>query len=810
MADKDGKLFDISALTETAGEAPSADTAIDPKLIARTPIEEDREERLEVLRYKEKYRQRVRRAGTRIEDTTEERLAAVREAQRSEAGAAMEFERNEAKAHTDRISELLSRIDAMRGADTPKVIDMALGSEASVIADEPLKGTDTPEPANSTDTPASCESADSSDRPPHSSEMQTFVDESYDGDDGVITVKSNIKSEILHIDATKYNLGTAPAENSGAQADFVPLKRQSGTAEKVKMRPSAPSTEARGGLREHSGVYTTGAVAYSDPEVRLYSDPEHSAYPEAERRLYSDPERSTYPEAERRLYSDPERSAYPEAERRLYSDPERSAYPEAERRLYSDPERSTYPDPEVGTYSETSIDAVGSDAQYADSNERFIKRRPGRDNNGAYTYTESYPERAKTGVYPDPEAVESIDPEASLDPSYPDPVHEKADEKRPLTARELKKQKREEKRAAIEDALRFEREMTLGGFSGGAVPDPESNEYADAEAIEYPDPEAPSLEGGSLLDMIDDPNAMYEEAKNTADGLLASGTKPKAVKKFVKRAVALDVKRIKERYIHRLKELKLELRGKELRFSYKKEKEARSEREIRADIRELNIERNNEIHRSRVMGRVALSVLLTDFSTSRIKRRVNRAVLVELRSKLLHLITERYYFDENMIALYRGKVGRGDADGRYSAEIRGLKRAYKIQKRTEREVEENKVSPGYKKKIYPLMNEFVELSGELEKVVYSLKHEKPRGAVKRELKRKRRKLKRKLARVSDHIHYYKKRGIERAEDKREIRQNAILGWLVLGALVAAGVLVYMNWDAILAYLGSLIKGFIGG
>jgi hypothetical protein len=88
--------------------------------------------------------------------------------------------------------------------------------------------------------------------------------------------------------------------------------------------------------------------------------------------------------------------------------------------------------------------------------------------------------------------------------------------------------------------------------------------------------------------------------------------------------------------------------------------------------------------------------------------------------------------------------------------------------------------------------------------------EKPRGAVKRELKRKRRKLKRKLARVSDHIHYYKKRGIERAEDKREIRQNAILGWLVLGALVAAGVLVYMNWDAILAYLGSLIKGFIGG
>ena len=829
MAEGHGRLFNTEDALKDDNVSPAKNEAVDePKLISRHGKEggtESSEERFEALRYAERYRQKLRRGrGAYAADDTDERVADLRRTEGEAKRAAMEKEHSEAKEHNDRIAELLSRINNRLSAD---------GGAAESAAPPPdSREEDNAVEAESTE-PTECATS-------------AHADTSH-----IITVDAGIRSEILHIDGM--TLGAAPnadGAESGAGysvrggADgvvFVPLRRQSAPAAECRSDGGAVSSARQAYRPAPSGAEcwceSAAETTVRDPYTDVPSDIscprddsrdfEAFIYPDPERGFSQDPERGAYGDPEGRVYTDPERGSYGDYERRLYTDPEDRTYTDPERPVCPDPRREegglnvqgtlydiepaaayardvSSPYPEVPAYTGDDGSLAAStdiSSPYPEAGTNFIRRQRGADELPAYVPPEAYRARADMRTYPDPEGLTYTDERMREDVSYPDPVSEKTVRERPLTARERRAAKREERRLLRDDALRFAAESERGNFAGADMPDPEHTEYRDAEEREYPDPEPKGRTGDFAY-------SKYSGDEGVLDGADRGGKSSdtafsaRTLRRFMKRAVALDLKRIDERYSYKLRELKLELRGSELRFADKKDKRARTEREIRSDISALSSERRHEKQRARALGRCCTAAVLTNFATSRIRKKADRYALVELREELLHLLTERYHLDERLVSIYSGADASESYNGRFSAEMKGKKRAHKKQRRLEREITANRVSYAYKKKIYALMDEYVELSGELERISYSLKRERPRGSLKRELNRKRRKLRRKLARISDNIEYYKKRGIERAEDKRVVRRNIILGWIALGALVLGAVLILVFWGDITAFFGA--------
>ena len=616
---------------------------------------------------------------------------------------------------------------------------------------------------------------------------------------------------------------------AGSDVEYRGVRR---TAKNLNSTPRAyRDPEAR--------TYTDPEIrSYRDPEARTYTDPEIRSYRDPEARTYTDPEARNYSDAERRLYSDPEHITYTDVEGRLYQDPEMRTYHEPERGLYRDPEADTYLDPEKTVYPDPEyfsaiqrsaksqygasyergrdvsspypeMDAYGYaetrgtgyiniESPYPEAGDRFITRKNAKEMK--YIPEDAYGDGEDIRTYGDPEANSYDDPELGTDPYYPDPPIRGEDKKRSLSARERKALKREQERAILDDAIRFERESRDGNFRPYVNADDPYSKYEDLPGREYPDPEA---------NIVPDPGYYSEEELKDRDiekSLFGDGSTPfdpRVFRKFMKRAVALDLKRIKEQFKERKRELKLELKGSLMRFSKnvgKKNDAPRTETEIRSDIASLASDMKFEKHRARVIGKICMSVLVTDFTRCKIKRKANRGALVTLRNDLIQLLTERYHLEKRMIDIFTCADSKENLDGRCAAELRGKRRAFKNLKRIERKIEVARIGVGFKKKIYPLMDEYVELSGQLERVIFSLKRERPKGVLKRELKKQKKKLKKRIARVFSRINYFKKRGLRKAENRRAARRSAIAGWIVLVILLGAGLLIYLYHAEILAYI----------
>ena len=281
------------------------------------------------------------------------------------------------------------------------------------------------------------------------------------------------------------------------------------------------------------------------------------------------------------------------------------------------------------------------------------------------------------------------------------------------------------------------------------------------------------------------------------------------IKKIARARMRTDIAYIRSAYNSRLCALEFECRTASLVFSKRKRKRGvRTEGEIRSEMNKLDRELKRSVRRERSDNKRYFKPLAADYSTARLPDGASRENLAELRDELFKLLAKRDELNIKLISLYSG--GELGAEGGYAAminaELNGKRAAYNKQKKIENLIYKHHVSVSHSKKIYALMDEYVELSGKISRIDFKLKRENPRGGERRSLRRERRKLKKQRANVNGDIQYNTKRSLEAAIARRRAKLYTVLGISLLMLLVAAGLYLWANGQSILDYFVSLQGG----
>ena len=271
------------------------------------------------------------------------------------------------------------------------------------------------------------------------------------------------------------------------------------------------------------------------------------------------------------------------------------------------------------------------------------------------------------------------------------------------------------------------------------------------------------------------------------------------LRRIVKDRCETDINLIRERYEHRLAALRLEYAGAKLRFDKKSRipDGSRSESEIYADIAATEHRMSRAVKREKKYNKRVFTPILTDYKTAPLSSSKNREHLMELRAELFLELEKRDKINKEAMALLLGEDGstRGGLGDKSAAEIKGKKRAYKKQKKVDDLIHKYHVSRQDSKRLYEFMDEYIECAGELARVTYTLKNEKPSRFLKKSLKKERRKLRRTEWELEGHIEHYKQRAVEAALGKGRARFRS--GALWIGIALLAGLLFSLvaNWES---------------
>lgn len=394
-----------------------------------------------------------------------------------------------------------------------------------------------------------------------------------------------------------------------------------------------------------------------------------------------------------------------------------------------------------------------------------------------------------------------------ITPKYPDPVGT------PLTPKEAKRREKEaieEERRALLEFDRASRKKSIGKAKKTAD-ERALEEYESAEearrAVADSDKAAPAPTDKKEAPVSTVAPAYPDPVPAKSTPATASEPKRPTVK-FDKNALIKNKKRqekndlllIEHRIYAEIRRLEMEARSNEISFAARievgKDKRDRSKKRVQlTDTREkLKLAKKYET----ADNARYYNVVLTDLERVRLPKKTDRDEVVELRERLISLLKQRDDLNLKLIELYSlskgGKAGK--AEGRFNAEYEGKKRAFKRQIPIYKKFERARISIADKEAIYPLMDERTELSGELAKINYMLKKEKPTGLARKELIRDKRKVERKLDENKRTLMHKEKKALKTAERKADGNRAAIIGWSIIGILILAGVLIAVFWKDI--------------
>ena len=280
----------------------------------------------------------------------------------------------------------------------------------------------------------------------------------------------------------------------------------------------------------------------------------------------------------------------------------------------------------------------------------------------------------------------------------------------------------------------------------------------------------------------------------------------KSLKKNKTQQIKNDNKVIEQRIKNKSRKLEMEALISELSFDAKgddgrsrrakkkiKEQIAGTKKQIREAIKYENEDNARYYH-----------LVLTDVETVKISKKVDREYVRETRSEILALLKKRDEINTQLVELYSLSSGGKVAEGRHKAIQRGMMATHKKLSPIYEKCEKAKVSTADKEKLYALLNERVKLGGELAKINYLIKKEKISAEAKKQARRDRSKIQRKLNENKREIARFERKAVGRAERKNERRRVSIVGWIVLLAIVVAGVLVYLNFDQIKEWVTGML------
>lgn len=197
------------------------------------------------------------------------------------------------------------------------------------------------------------------------------------------------------------------------------------------------------------------------------------------------------------------------------------------------------------------------------------------------------------------------------------------------------------------------------------------------------------------------------------------------------------------------------------------------------------------------------------FDKEKLPSYVDREVIIELREKLDRLLERRDELNIRLTSIYSGiGIGKGgSSQGRFDAEMKGRRKAYKKQERLARVLHKNKVRRIDREHLFDLMDKWVSLYGRRKKLEYMLGTEKIGGAYAKQLRRQRKEIIREARRLKRDIARLEAEVVVKARKKTKSKRNMIIGWSALIVLCAIGLGVYVFreqiWKLISDAMGTL-------
>ncbi len=268
--------------------------------------------------------------------------------------------------------------------------------------------------------------------------------------------------------------------------------------------------------------------------------------------------------------------------------------------------------------------------------------------------------------------------------------------------------------------------------------------------------------------------------------------------------------------------LELDVAKSEMQFSgdFETRKEKKWRKESKKKLLTLKTRIASAVKFEKLDNKRYYSVVATNFDNVDLPKSADRDELIVMRDELMRLLDIRDELNVQLLDLYTGTENsmKGSYEGRVRAELRARKRAYRKYRGHFKLISRKRVTRQEKLRIFDKMDEVLDLRGDLARINYILRKEKPAGRLLAKYKKEKRRIKRELRvlrKVIDHISI---KALRRAK-KRSIRiRNMIISYTLL-ILLVLGIFAVVTMgpqllEAIKPYLpeniASLIASLGGG
>lgn len=285
-----------------------------------------------------------------------------------------------------------------------------------------------------------------------------------------------------------------------------------------------------------------------------------------------------------------------------------------------------------------------------------------------------------------------------------------------------------------------------------------------------------------------------------------------ALKKEEKVQCERDIAFIEARINSRLDELELEKDTAELSFTENTGADRRESSKRDKDIKDTKKKLRDAVYFEREDNKRYYSFVMMDLIHENLPKDADLKLLISLREKLISLLHQRDTVNKRLTELYLGESGGKKSATRLRdrAARKAMRDEFNRQKRLNNRIKSAHLEKSFADMLRELMDKQVLLAGELAECRHILRHERPKGQAAKDVKARERRADAEYKKNKREIERISKTAFKKAKNRKHKNNSAALGWIGLLAIVIIGVVVWLNWDALLQYIGEMLPGFIGG
>ncbi len=258
-----------------------------------------------------------------------------------------------------------------------------------------------------------------------------------------------------------------------------------------------------------------------------------------------------------------------------------------------------------------------------------------------------------------------------------------------------------------------------------------------------------------------------------------------------------DVSMIKARITSQISALESELDKEALSFSARTGREKRLINKKKRELKRLRSLLARALKYEKQDNERYYSLVIADIPRMKLPRSANMPAFVDARERLVHLLAKRDELNRRLTELYSYIAG-GTGSARDKAKHDAMHREYKKQAKFVGKLRRSGVDYEIRKLMSEVVDEQVSLRGVIAECEYSLRREKPKGASKRQLTSRLKDAVRKYARNEKQLLHISRTALLKAKDRTSRKRAATWAWISLGLLVAAALVVWWQWDNIIA------------